>query len=619
MIGEGYVVDGRYRLLERIGAGGMGVVWRALDTLLEREVALKCARVTDERDARRLRREARNAARFHHANIVGVLTFVAEGTVCWIVMEYLPSRSLKQLMTERGRLRPEVAGAIGCQIAEALAVSHRAGVVHGDVTPENILVTADGVAKLTDFGISRAMWTETTQSGGVRGKPRYLPPEVARGKSPDHKADVFSLGASLYAAVEGRSPYGDAEHALAYLSRAAAGRIEPARRCGPLGGPLAAMLMADPRRRPSAAKARLALTEATPPPLHVLSRMGKRRSGLRSRLRPAVPWWRGGPRGAAATGTVTALALIAAVAVLGPWDWGDDDGGAGAKAPAPGPTAALVDAPRADPCALLDPRVLARHGHAELDDDYGEFDRCDVLISEDRGGEEIVDVQLNFSGDRAEFGSGVRTEQIGRVAVSAMPGDAEGCERNLRLADGHEIWISAERLGGSAPDLCAIVRTATGHAVSILNRGAAPQRQAPFTKESLARLDACGMLDAAALGSVKGIAGWRPPDRDFAGWKCDWRSTGDDMEVSVTFSRDNTLADNGRPVVIGGRRARVAPEDHGDDTCVVRTPHRDYASSSGDTTVELVLLAVWGERSPNELCAAAEALSGAAAAKLPKA
>lgn len=176
-------IAGRYLLQEPIGRGGMGVVWRAWDERLERWVAVKCARLDDDRATQRLMGEARNAGRLHHPNIVGVFDFVDEGATCWIVMEYVPSHSLAQILNERGPIAPEEAGSIGCQIADALTKSHGEGVVHGDVTPENILVTEEGVARLTDFGISRALWSDATQTatGSVRGKPRYLAPRWPRG------------------------------------------------------------------------------------------------------------------------------------------------------------------------------------------------------------------------------------------------------------------------------------------------------------------------------------------------------------------------------------------------------------------------------------------------------
>ncbi|MBG0852512.1 serine/threonine protein kinase [Streptomyces spinoverrucosus] len=164
-------VAGRYLLREPIGKGGMGVVWLAWDELLHRRVAVKCARPDDDRATERLTREARNAGRVHHPGIVPVFDIAVEEETCWIVMEYVPSRSLAQVLAERGRRTPEEAGSIGGQIADAPAKSHREGVVHGDVTPENILVTEDGVARLTDFGISATSLSATA----VRNIAQALP------------------------------------------------------------------------------------------------------------------------------------------------------------------------------------------------------------------------------------------------------------------------------------------------------------------------------------------------------------------------------------------------------------------------------------------------------------
>ncbi|MEU8971986.1 serine/threonine-protein kinase [Streptomyces monashensis] len=188
-------------------------------------------------------KEARYAARLHPPNVVAVFGHVAEGDACWIVMEYVPSRSLAQLGAERGPLTPQEAGSNGGQIAAALTKSHDEGVAHGDVPPENILVTEAGVARLTDFGIARAPWSEVTRTGThtttgtVRGKPRYLAPEVAKGRTPDVKDDVFCLGASLFAAIEGRSPCGDFDHVMGYLDRDLEGRGRSRRPCPRGAGP----------------------------------------------------------------------------------------------------------------------------------------------------------------------------------------------------------------------------------------------------------------------------------------------------------------------------------------------------------------------------------------------
>ncbi|MFD0206100.1 MULTISPECIES: serine/threonine-protein kinase [Saccharothrix] len=255
-------VGGRYALVERIGSGAMGVVWRARDELLDREVAVKRLRWPDltaeEVEVARARamREARNAARLQHPDAISVFDVVVEDDRPWLVMEYLPSRSLAGLLAERGRLSPDEAARIGGRVAAALAAAHAAGIVHRDVKPSNVLIGHDGTVKLTDFGISRAAGDGTlTDSGMITGTPAYLAPEVARGEQPDQASDVFSLGATLYAATEGQSPHGVSDNSFGLLYRAAAGRIEPPTRSGALTGALNRLLASDPAERPSAAEA----------------------------------------------------------------------------------------------------------------------------------------------------------------------------------------------------------------------------------------------------------------------------------------------------------------------------------------------------------------------------
>ncbi|MER5268243.1 serine/threonine-protein kinase [Actinosynnema sp. NPDC002837] len=255
-------VGGRYALVERVGSGAMGVVWRARDELLDREVAVKQLRwpdlTADELEVARARamREARNAARLQHPDAISVFDVVVEDDRPWLVMEYLPSRSLAGLLAERGRLSPDEAARIGGRVATALAAAHAAGIVHRDVKPSNVLIGHDGTVKLTDFGISRAAGDGTlTDSGMITGTPAYLAPEVARGEQPDQASDVFSLGATLYAATEGQSPHGVSDNSFGLLYRAAAGLIEPPTRSGPLTGVLTRLLAADPAGRPTAVEA----------------------------------------------------------------------------------------------------------------------------------------------------------------------------------------------------------------------------------------------------------------------------------------------------------------------------------------------------------------------------
>ncbi|MGX9888798.1 serine/threonine-protein kinase [Streptomyces sp. NPDC002276] len=625
-------IDGRYLLREPIGTGGMGVVWRAWDERLQRWVAVKCARLDDDRATRRLMGEARNAGRLHHPNIVAVFDYVDEGTACWIVMEYVPSRSLAQLMADRGPLEPEEVGSIGCQIADALVKSHDAGVVHGDVTPENILVTDEGVARLTDFGISRALGSDATQgtTGTVRGKPRYLAPELAKGEAAGEKADVFSLGASLFAAVEGQSPYGEAEHLMTYLARAVEGHIEPTRRAGQLAEPLAELLAVEPRDRPDAARARKLLTRAAPPPAHVQERLDDRRTlslaastlrlgRLSRRTRdvltlPLPRRVRRRPLAITAVALTATGAVAAGLVLLGPWGATGGDGkgvgAADAKASATAVRAGtLGDERTADPCGLLDAASLSRFGATALDPDYGEIDRCDVLVR-NAGGDDTADVQVNLDADRDDF-EGVRsTRLVGGLTVVALKRDGESCERAVLPTDGTQIRVVGQRLSASSLDPCQLADAATDHVVGVLAEGPVPRRAAAPAAGSLARLDACTLLDAADLKRVPGVQVTNQ-DRGFGAWDCDWSSDDGKREVEIQFSRDNSLdADDGHLVNVAGTRSYYVADEAEDDSCTVRTPHRTYTDSVGEDTTELFQLTVYAPGPGRQLCDTAAELAG---------
>ncbi|HEV2777988.1 MAG TPA: serine/threonine-protein kinase [Actinophytocola sp.] len=261
---EDRLVAGRYRLAERIGAGGMGVVWRAYDERLHRQVAVKQilppAELTGPQTVqakRRAMREGRNAARLQHPHAVAVYDVVEDGDQSYLIMEYVPSRSLAQVLGERGTLPVPEAARIGAQLAAALDTAHAAGVVHRDVKPGNVLLGPDGTAKLTDFGISRAVEDVTaTGSGLIAGTPAYLSPEVAQGRRAGYLSDVYSLGATMYAAIEGSPPAGSTDNAMAMLHRVASGNLVPPSHAGPMTDLLTRMLSADPDGRPAMAEVR---------------------------------------------------------------------------------------------------------------------------------------------------------------------------------------------------------------------------------------------------------------------------------------------------------------------------------------------------------------------------
>lgn len=268
MTDDGDLIADRYRVVTRVGGGAMGVVWEATDEVLHRTVAVKELLLhegmsdaqTDEATRRALR-EGRIAARLHHPNAISVYD-VAEhdGRPC-LIMEYLSSESLSDRLARERTLPPGDVARIGTQIASALAAAHAAGIVHRDVKPGNVLLADDGTAKLTDFGISHATGDGTvTATGVVAGTPAYLSPEVAQGNDAGFPSDVFSLGATLYSAVEGVPPFGLNENAIALVYRIATREVTPPKNGGGLTSTLVSMLERDPARRPTMREAHAALT-----------------------------------------------------------------------------------------------------------------------------------------------------------------------------------------------------------------------------------------------------------------------------------------------------------------------------------------------------------------------
>jgi hypothetical protein len=264
--GQDRVVAGRYRLGEQVGIGAMGIVWRAWDERLRRTVAVKQLLLQpglDEARAEEARlrslREARIAARLHHPNVVIVYDVAEDDGQPWLVMEYVPSTSLGTALRD-GPMAPYAVAAIGAQAAAGLAAAHAVHVVHRDVKPGNVLLGDDGIVKIADFGISRAVDDVVlTATGLLTGTPAYLAPEMAKGEVPAPSSDVFALGATLYAAVEGTPPFGLSDNPLALLHLVAAGKVRPPTRSGPLTPVLADLLRIDPADRPTMREAHEAL------------------------------------------------------------------------------------------------------------------------------------------------------------------------------------------------------------------------------------------------------------------------------------------------------------------------------------------------------------------------
>ena len=209
---EGMLLNNRYQLLERLGSGGMSDVFRARDLMLERSVAIKVLHENYSNDAafqQRFRQEARAAANLSHPNIVTVHDFGLDHGQLFIVMEYIPGKDLKTLLRQRGRFSVEEAIPLMVQACAGIGYAHRAGLVHCDIKPHNMIVTPDSRLKVTDFGIARALSTilPDERADVVWGSPQYFSPEQATGEAPSPASDVYSLGIVLYEVLTGALPF----------------------------------------------------------------------------------------------------------------------------------------------------------------------------------------------------------------------------------------------------------------------------------------------------------------------------------------------------------------------------------------------------------------------------
>jgi serine/threonine-protein kinase len=215
-IPAGTMIDDRYRVVDRIGSGGMADVYCAEDTQLGRSVALKLLYrrfAEDEEFVERFRREASAAAGLQHPNVVQVYDRGAWDGTYYIAMEFLDGRSLKQLVRERGPLEPDEAIDLVTQVLKAARFAHRRGVIHRDLKPHNVIVDAEGRAKVTDFGIARAGASDMTETGSIIGTAQYLSPEQAQGHPVDARSDLYSIGVLLYELLTARVPF-EAESAV---------------------------------------------------------------------------------------------------------------------------------------------------------------------------------------------------------------------------------------------------------------------------------------------------------------------------------------------------------------------------------------------------------------------
>ncbi|WP_275101160.1 serine/threonine-protein kinase [Nocardiopsis dassonvillei] len=259
---EGRLLKGRYQLVSEIARGGVGTVWRATDLVIDREVAVKELRLPadlsrSERESllQRTTREARVAGRLTHPSLVTVLDVVDEDDRPWIVMELVEASTLEELIQVGGPLPYQRVAEIGLQLIDALKVAHAEGIVHRDVKPDNVMISQAGRVVLTDFGL--AAWngeSALSASGRIIGSPAYIPPERAKAGPVGPESDLWSLGATLYAAVEGHPPY-DRKGYIKILRQEQLDEPAEAASAGPLAPVLAGLLRVEPSERLTAENA----------------------------------------------------------------------------------------------------------------------------------------------------------------------------------------------------------------------------------------------------------------------------------------------------------------------------------------------------------------------------
>ncbi|MFE6175738.1 serine/threonine-protein kinase [Streptomyces sp. NPDC056464] len=290
--GTGRLVVDRYRLLAKLGHGGMGTVWRAKDETVDREVAVKEPRVPDHLPEReranayeRMRREARAAARLDHPAVVNVHDVAVVDGRPWIVMELVQGRSLGDALQE-GTLGARDAARIGLEVLGALEAAHAAGILHRDVKPDNVLLGRHDRVVLTDFGIAQIEGeTNLTDTGGFVGSPEYIAPERVLGQRPGPASDLWSLGVVLYAATEGVSPFRRSNTPATLQSVLNAVPAPPASAQGPLAEAINGLLQKDPARRPNAAQTRALLEQAANPPTPATTQVVRIPEGVQGGIR----------------------------------------------------------------------------------------------------------------------------------------------------------------------------------------------------------------------------------------------------------------------------------------------------------------------------------------------
>ncbi len=405
---ERLVLATRYRLVSEIGQGANGIVWRGHDELLDRAVAIKELRLPEDLSEddrvvfyRRTLREARAPAQLRTHSIVEVYDVVIEQGRPWIVMEMIEAPSLEQLIERSGPLPPERVAHIGRALLDALNTAHKAGIVHRDLKPSNVLLDGDRVV-LTDFGLAFSSGSASlTKTGHFMGSPAYVAPEVAAGEKATPRSDLWSLGATLYAALEGRPPF-ERENVMATLSALANESTPSPQNAGALAPVITGLLEKNPTRRLSHARA--------------VDRLERALAGRRSGRRPPTPRYRLMAVIALIGATVASCGIGATALIVGMMR----------ESPGPSPTA-TTSSPAGSSQAAAPPGVASATLVVRA-----RTDTCKIFVSVPGNAMTVLSDETLHKGDARRYD---------QPRLNAVVYDASACD----------VWVNGEQKPPGAP------------------------------------------------------------------------------------------------------------------------------------------------------------------------
>ncbi|WNV87500.1 serine/threonine-protein kinase [Umezawaea sp. Da 62-37] len=579
-----HVVANRYRLEEQIGSGGSGVVWRATDERLGRPVALKRALSGDgdPQRFRQLEREAKLLAQLNHRHVVTIYDVLNDNGECWLVMEYVPARSMAELDV----VTPQQAAKLGAQIADALAAVHAKGILHRDIKPGNVLMISEDEVKLADFGISRGTTGDATVTSPdlLTGSPGYVAPEVANGAAPTAASDVFSLASTLFAVVEGESPVGATTDDMQLrLRRAANGAIASPRRSGPLGPVLERMLRVDAEQRPTAAEAHEILADI---------------AGVQAAQRAPHPSF------VRRRGLLVTVGVLVAVAAVVSWV-----AFSGEPRTPTGPVLA-VGPHDADPCSLIRDAALEEFGNPNPVPDNSGFNQCNMIVKKDRK-EANVQAVIDNTPDEQDL---VQAQDKGRYRLVTEAAGEGSCGRRLLLSDNYEIRIDVTRANDIDADACDMADAAVRSADAVIAGGPIPARRPdnPASHEdSFIGSDACRAKDSPSFPEEHGIDRGNPKV-GFGHWMCTWTSTTEDVSYQLRFSRSKLLEKTGATKSQTAGRSSTTESVPDRDLCEVNVRNFQYKDAYDDDKNEVLEATVTGKTlSPDERCGLADQLATA--------